>query len=60
MKIELQNDIQKLKQLTTQATGAISWRPDNCKYSKNEVYLDVIENVNVLLSHKGTVLKNDV
>jgi len=46
--------------LTTQATGATSWRPDNLKYLKNEVYLDVIESVNVLLSSKGTILKNDV
>jgi len=30
------------------------------KYLKNEVYLDVIESVNVLLSSKGTILKNDV
>ena len=60
MKAELQNDIQKLRQLTTQATGATSWRPDNLKYLKNEVYLDVIESVNVLLSSKGTILKNDV
>ena len=60
MKLELQNDLQKLKQLTTQATGAISWRPDNVKYIKNEVYLDVVESVNVLMSFKGTILKNDV
>lgn len=60
MKVELQNDMQKLKQLTTQATGATSWRPDGLRYAKNEVYLDVVENVNVLMSHKGTVLKTDV
>ena len=29
-------------------------------YKKNEVYLDVIENVNVLMSVKGTILRADV
>lgn len=29
-------------------------------YRKNEVYLDVIESVNVLMSVKGTILKADV
>ena len=48
------NDIQKLKQLTSQATGATSWRAENIFYKKNETYIDVIENVNVLMSVKGT------
>lgn len=52
MKIE-QNDMNKLKQLTTQATGVTSWRPEGIKYKKNEVYIDVIENVNLLMSNKG-------
>jgi len=59
IKIDL-NDINKLKQITTQATGAISWRDESVFYKKNEVYLDVIESVNVLLSNKGTILRADV
>lgn len=47
-------------QITIQATGAISWRQPNIKYPKNEVFIDVIENVNLLMSQKGTVLRNDV
>eukprot|EP01016_Furgasonia_blochmanni_P022387 TRINITY_DN2440_c0_g1_i2.p1 TRINITY_DN2440_c0_g1~~TRINITY_DN2440_c0_g1_i2.p1 ORF type:complete len:515 (-),score=166.13 TRINITY_DN2440_c0_g1_i2:115-1659(-) len=54
------NDIKKLKQLTMQATGVTSWRAEGIKYKKNEVYIDVIENVNVLLSNKGTILRTDV
>ncbi|OMJ83568.1 hypothetical protein SteCoe_15477 [Stentor coeruleus] len=42
-----------------QATGATSWRPEGIKYKRNEVYIDVIENVNVLMSSKGTVLRSD-
>ena len=43
-----------------QATGATSWRSENIKYKRNEVYIDVIESVNVLMSSKGTVLRSDV
>jgi len=53
------NNIEKLKEITIQATGAISWRPPNLKYRKNEIFIDIIENVNCLLSDKGTVLKVD-
>jgi AP-2 complex subunit mu-1 len=54
------NDEESLKQITVAATGATPWRPDGVKYKKNEVYIDVIENVNVLVSKKGTLLKADV
>lgn len=54
------NDEEHLKQITIAATGATPWRPEGVKYRKNEVYIDVIENVNVLLSKKGTLLKADV
>ena len=34
-------------------TNAVSWRSENIKYRKNEVFLDVIESVNLLVSmHK--------
>lgn len=33
-------------------TNAVSWRSDGLKYRKNEVFLDVIESVNMLVSLK--------
>jgi Adaptor complexes medium subunit family len=54
--------------LTTLVTGAtgmlifhnfsilklsIAWRPEGIIYSKNQVWIDIIESVNVLLSNKG-------
>ena len=51
-KLDIQS-IQKKKQLTNQATGVTSWRPEGIKYKKNEVYIDVIESVNLLMSTKG-------
>ena len=38
------------------ATGNVSWRPEGIKHAKNEVYLDVIEYVNMLLTSNGDVL----
>ncbi|PWN39387.1 clathrin adaptor, mu subunit [Ceraceosorus guamensis] len=46
--------------ITIQATGATSWRRADVKYRKNEAFVDVVENVNLLLSSKGTVLRADV
>lgn len=34
-------------------TGAVSWRREGLRYRKNEVFLDVVEHVNVLMSSKG-------
>ena len=46
--------------MTIQATGAISWRKEGIKYRKNELFIDVVENCNLLVSNKGTILRNDV
>jgi len=46
--------------VTIQATGAISWRKEGIKYRKNELFIDVVENCNLLVSNKGTILRNDV
>lgn len=43
-----------------QVTGAVGWRKDSIKYKKNEVFLDIVEQVNVLMSSKGVVLRSDV
>lgn len=53
-------DIEKLKAITVRATGAVSWRAEGLLYKKNEIYIDIVESVNVLLSNRGTVLKADV
>ena len=33
----------------TEVTNAVSWRPQGIRYRKNEVFLDVIESVNLLV-----------
>jgi len=42
------------------ATGGVSWRTENIKYRKNEIFLDVIESVNLLVSATGTILRSEI
>jgi AP-1 complex subunit mu len=41
-------------------TNAVSWRSEGVKYRKNEVFLDVIEKVNLLAGAKGNVLRSEI
>lgn len=41
-------------------TNAVSWRSEGLKYRKNEVFLDVIESVNLLASANGNVLRSEI
>ncbi|KAL2935890.1 AP-1 complex subunit mu-2 [Bienertia sinuspersici] len=41
-------------------TNAVSWRSEGIKYKKNEVFLDVIESVNLLVSSNGQLIRSDV
>eukprot|EP00899_Mesostigma_viride_P028995 jgi/Mesvir1/9280/Mv06187-RA.1 len=45
---------------TLQVTGAVGWRAEGILYKKNEVFLDIVESVNLLMSNKGTILRSDV
>lgn len=41
-------------------TNAVSWRGENIKHRKNEVFLDVMESVNLLVNTNGTVLRSEI
>ncbi|RUS15512.1 Mu homology domain-containing protein [Endogone sp. FLAS-F59071] len=41
-------------------TNAVSWRSEGIKYRKNEVFLDVIESVNLLVNANGNVLLSEI
>ncbi|MCO5575305.1 hypothetical protein L7F22_029105 [Adiantum nelumboides] len=41
---------------TLQVTGAVGWRREGLVYKKNEVFLDIVESVNLLMSSKGTLV----
>jgi AP-2 complex subunit mu-1 len=53
-------DVSEPSQLTSQITGAIDWRREGIRYKRNEVYIDVLESVNLLLSSTGAVLRQEV
>eukprot|EP01006_Ploeotia_vitrea_P061167 TRINITY_DN77400_c0_g1_i1.p1 TRINITY_DN77400_c0_g1~~TRINITY_DN77400_c0_g1_i1.p1 ORF type:complete len:433 (+),score=46.20 TRINITY_DN77400_c0_g1_i1:96-1394(+) len=57
---ELLNKPRETGMISTQVTGTIGWRPPNLKYRKNEVFIDVVEDVNLLMSQQGNVLHRDV
>ncbi|CAH0556643.1 unnamed protein product [Brassicogethes aeneus] len=41
-------------------TNCVSWRPEGLKYKRNEVFLDVIESINVLMNANGSLVKAEV
>ncbi|GAM36060.1 intracellular protein transport-related protein [Talaromyces pinophilus] len=60
VKSAIANSPSDSSRITMQATGALSWRRADIKYRKNEAFVDVIEDVNLLMSATGTVLRADV
>ena len=48
------------RRITSTITGARDWRREGILHKKNQVFLDIVENVNLLISSQGTVLRNDV
>jgi AP-1 complex subunit mu len=46
--------------VTQQVTGAVGWRKDGIKHKKNEVFLDVIEKLNLLVARNGTILHSEI
>jgi len=46
--------------ITKDITGVTPWRQPDIKYRKNEVFLDVVESVNLLVSKTGTILRTEI
>ena len=58
--VKTERTMEDSSRITMQATGALSWRRSDIRYRKNEAFVDVIEDVNLLMSATGTVLRADV
>jgi len=41
-------------------TNAVSWRSEGIKHRKNEIFLDVVERLNLLVSASGTLLRSEI
>ncbi|KAG5370258.1 AP-2 complex subunit mu [Yarrowia sp. C11] len=52
--------LKRSKTITSQITGATPWRRDNVKHHRNEMFVDVVEKVNLLISPTGSVLVANV
>ena len=46
--------------LMPELTGAVDWRAKDIVHKKNEIFLDIQENVELLMSATGTILRNEV
>ena len=60
---KMKNDAEtqlKLTSTLTQLTGSVSWRQPGIAYAENEVFIDVVENINLLISKTGEVIKSEV
>lgn len=60
LKTELLNKPKDQAEISMKVTGKINWRRDNIRHRKNEVFIDVVEDVNLLMSQQGTILHRDV
>lgn len=58
--VKSERNVEDTSKITMQATGAQSWRRANIKYRRNEAFVDVIEDVNLLMSANQSILRADV
>jgi AP-2 complex subunit mu-1 len=58
-KKSLENSL-KLQQTLTMLTGTVTWREPDVFHKVNEVYIDVVESVNLLISKSGEIIKSEV
>ncbi|OAF66030.1 AP-1 complex subunit mu-1 [Intoshia linei] len=52
--------IQQQAQIPKTVTAIVSWRKDNIYYRKNEIFIDVFEYVDLLITARGHTLRNDI
>lgn len=53
-------NVESQSRIMADVTGAIPWRSADVMHKKNEVFIDVVERVNMLVSAKGNLLHADV
>lgn len=52
--------LEKQQRPPTAVTNAVSWRSEGLKYRKNEVFLDVVESINLLVNAEGAVVRSEI
>ncbi|CAG9331113.1 unnamed protein product [Blepharisma stoltei] len=56
----LQQEEEQQAVVPISVSNAVSWRSEGIKYKKNEVFLDVIERLNLLVASNGNVLRSEI
>eukprot|EP00299_Pterocystis_sp_00344_P011205 c5182_g1_i1.p1 GENE.c5182_g1_i1~~c5182_g1_i1.p1 ORF type:complete len:453 (-),score=107.96 c5182_g1_i1:121-1404(-) len=51
---------QEKKDALVTVTNAVSWRSEGIKHGKNEIFLDVVERLNLLVNANGTLLRSEI
>lgn len=54
------NDNIKDSRIPSSVTNIVNWRPEGIKHAKNEIFLDVIEKLNMLVAASGNILRSEV
>jgi hypothetical protein len=52
--------LEKIPKVPQALTNVVSWRSEGIKYRKNEVFLDVVESINLLVNTNGTLLRSEI
>ncbi|KYB28548.1 AP-1 complex subunit mu-1 isoform X1 [Tribolium castaneum] len=52
--------LKKAPTIPAVVTNVVSWRPEGIKYRRNELFIDVIESVNLSVNSSGAILRNEV
>jgi len=58
-KMVKEDKISEIK-VPTAASQVVGWRIEGLKYNKNEIFLDVIEKLNLIVSANGNVLRSEI
>jgi len=48
------------QKLPMAVTNAVSWRSEGIKHRKNEIFLDVVERLNLLVAANGSLLRSEI
>jgi AP-1 complex subunit mu len=58
---EKPKDVAKVASVATNLpTGLVTWRPEGLHYNVNEAFVDVIENVNMLVGRNDAIIHNEI
>lgn len=60
VRAEVLKNTAESERIVDRLTGVTPWRVEGCVYQNNEVFIDVFENVNLLLAQSGEVLQCNV